>query len=50
MLKYLVGVYDSIFGHVNILYLLNNNIVLWFDIVIEKSVIVFKLDVLAKEP
>lgn len=49
MLENLIRIDDSILGHVDILYFLNNDIVLLLHIVIEKAMIIFELNVFTEE-
>jgi hypothetical protein len=49
MLENLIRIDDSVFGHINVLHFLDDNIVLLFDIVVEETMIVFELNVLAEE-
>jgi hypothetical protein len=46
----LVWVNDSIFGYVDVLNFLDDDIVLGFDVVIKVAMIVFEFDIFAEEP
>lgn len=50
MLENLIGVYYSVFGHVYVLDFLDDDVVLWFDVVIEETMVIFEFDVFAEEP
>lgn len=49
MLEDLIWVDYAVFGHAHTLNLLDNDAVLLFDIVVEKSMVVLQLDVFAKQ-
>lgn len=49
MFENLIRIDDSVFWHVNVLHFLDDNIVLLFNIVVEETMIVFELNVLAEE-